>query len=1089
MPELAAQLHVRANLDLSDLFGGLAEEVLGVDLGDTTFDPGAILARVDGAQQPGLDGLRLSIDATVAAGASRVDVGLPGFTPPSALADLGAALGSLDDLIPDLEPPSRTGLDGLGVRVDAVRDAVTTGPVADLLALVPGLSWSDALGRLGGDVAGAVELLRVLAGLLATASASRELVDRTDRFGVLLDREQAELSAALLLAASADTALPADLRAADPDDAPAVEELTARVSAFAEGVSEVSLVWSQGMGYGEAALPFVDVAGTAAGLELARLALADADLAAVAALAAELRALGQPLLDLPLPAATGDGFAVRTARLVADLTVHVEGWDVAAALDPLTDLAALAVAPLTQFREVVARLEGEVTGGLRALRGVVGEIDLAPVASAVHEALRPVTDLLDGIEQEVAGAQATLTQIAQDVADGLDDLAETVGGVAGDLTTGLGEVDAALGELGLDQLAAALSEALRTVADALGSAELSPYFDTAIEVIGTAADVVGAIPFGMLPTDLQQTIVDACRPIKQLDLQEVEDRLRGELAAVREEFRGDLLEDVERAYGEVVGFLASLDPAPYLASLEAGPFAELRTMVDEVDPTALLEPVAAAITELRGLLDGLDLDAELLEPLRGVVQPVLDAIDELDPVALLAAVVEQVDGLRESVTGLLHLEAASEALHVFRDRAADLLDRIDPQGVASVLDAHLVDTLLRDTAGPPGGALGAVLVAVAETSGLRADEPAVQDVLDWVSGRSDAGPVVRGRIHTAATNVARVAADLTALDPGPVAAAATAYRRALTEAVAVHADGTALRLSVDPLLAGSPAESLGLLAANRQRYRLELDADGAILSTMSASGRTEVTEAAAGVAAALAPLAAFPARLRDALAAAGVDAARPDAGTALREMLLRLVVDARASGLTDALVALVEACRGKVLTAVDTVVGAGLDAVDAVGDLVALLDLDPVVAELTALHEQVRGEVAALTPDALLGDAVADAQQVVDRLHDFDPLAPVRVVVDTALEAADRVFESVRPTAVFAPAVTLHARVVGLAAGLDVVTLLRPVLDALDAIGGQLDSGFDRTGDALTGLQASLPDRVVENALDVAASVDIGVSL
>ena len=61
MPELAAQLSVRADLDLGDLFAGLAQEVLGVDLGDTTFDPGALLARVRDARPPALDGLRSSI--------------------------------------------------------------------------------------------------------------------------------------------------------------------------------------------------------------------------------------------------------------------------------------------------------------------------------------------------------------------------------------------------------------------------------------------------------------------------------------------------------------------------------------------------------------------------------------------------------------------------------------------------------------------------------------------------------------------------------------------------------------------------------------------------------------------------------------------------------------------------------------------------------------------------------------------------------------------------------------------------------------------------------------------------------------------
>ena len=244
-----------------------------------------------------------------------------------------------------------------------------------------------------------------------------------------------------------------------------------------------------------------------------------------------------------------------------------------------------------------------------------------------------------------------------------------------------------------------------------------------------------------------------------------------------------------------------------------------------------------------------------------------------------------------------------------------------------------------------------------------------------------------------------------------------------------------------------------------------------------------MTEAAARLHIALAPLAAFPAKVRAILESVGL----ASEGISLRDALLDLLENATSGGLTDALVALVSAARDKVLGALDVIVNAGKAAIDDVQGLIDLLDLSPIINELTALQAQVHDEVAQLTPDALLGDVLDSARQVVQRLGDFDPLAPVSQVITEAVNAADAVFESARPTVVFAPVVTLHHNVVGLASGLDVVTLLRPILDALDGIARQLDDGFDRTGDALKKLQDSLPSHVEESG--VGASIDVGVSL
>ncbi len=1087
MPQLAAQLEVRADLDLSALFGTLATDVLGVDLGSATFDPSRLLDVVGGAGAPDLAGLRAVVQGSLSLGGGRLDAGLPGATVPAALTDLVTALSSLPGLVPTPALPEVTGLDGLALRVGSVRASVETGPVADLLGLLPGLRWPDTLGRLGGSLGGGLDLLRVLAGLTAAATVSRTLVERTGRFAALLDGEAATAAGDLLLALSGEVDLVAAVRAADPADAATVDELLGRVAAFADAVGRLGEEWSTGLGYGEAALSFLDVTGAAAMLELARLAVTGTDLASVAALVADVRRAGAPFLDAPLPdpEAFAGGFATQAATLADTLTATVTGWDVAATLHPVTDLADLALRPLTELRTALAGVEAEVTGALHSLRGVVDELDLTPVANALTSLLAPVTTLLDTVGDEIAGAQAQLTAMATGIADALGDVADLVGEAAGTVTGSLGEVAGALDDLHLQDLADALAGALRSVAATLASAQLSPYFDAAIDVISTAADVVEQVPFGMLPTDVQQEIVDACRPIKQLDLQQVEDALRAELAQIRAGFADDALAALEAAYGEVVAFLASLDPTPLLETFEAETLGQVRSALDEVDPTALLAPVDEALAGLRGLLDGLDLEAEVLAPLREVFTPVLDAVDSLDPASLLAPVQAQVDEARRALAGVLHLEDAEEALDEFRARVVGLLDRLDPAGVAEVLDERALTALAALPDGPPGGAFGSLLVSLAEAGGLAADEGAVADVMAWVRGESVAGDDVHARLQGASEQVAEVRRTVAALDPAPVVAAASAHQRGLTEALATHPADSPLRVALEPVLAAAaPGAPLATLAENRRRYLASLDATAAGLVALAAPGRGELTEAAASLRVALGPLGAFPEKLRRLLAAVGLD----PAGRTFRQVLLDLAGAAGPAGLTAALTGLVEAARAKLVEVVDVVVGSGRASIDAVQGLLALLDLAPVVAELTGLQHQVHEEIAQLSPDALLGPPVAAAGQVVERLRTFDPLAPVRQVVDAALAAADAVFESARPTVVFAPVVDLHHRVVGVAAGLDVVALLRPILDALDGLAGQLDSGFDRTGDALHDLQDALPSEVSDSPLSLAASVDLGVS-
>jgi len=1082
---LSDDLNVSASIDLGALFTDLGGSFTGADLGSVRFDAGGILTLVERAGVPDLSGVALAVQTASGSLAGRVSAGLPGAEIPGQVAALQGLVSGLGPVLGDVVLDDDTGLDALLARVGSVQSVVGEGPLAALFGLVPDLHLTDTVEGVGGLVSGLVELARVLAGLTATSAVSDRLVLRADLLAGRLDLDAARAAGDRLATLSADRGLVTALRVADPTDAGSVERLGLRVVAFLDAVVDIRQRWSVGMGLGEGALLGLDLAGGAAGLELAARALGGADLSAVGGLAATVRAAAEPVLSAPLPdpgGVLGDVVDEGIGQL-AGLVTTLRAWDATQVVAPIEDLAGLALEPLESVRRMVEEIAGTVTSAIRALRGLVDEVDLSGVADAVRSALQPVVDTLDAIEAAVSTAEDTIRQVCEGLTDGLAVVGDAVSTAADAVREALGRVRSALTALGLAELADALSGELATVSALLASAQLSPYFDTAIDVIDTGAEVIEAVPFGLLPTDVQQEIVDVARPIKTLDLQEVEDALRGELEEIRAGLHAEGLAAVEEAFAAVAAFLASLDPEPLLQELEDGPMAELRAAVDVIDPEALLAPATDALDQVRGLLDGVDLRASVLDPLAELFGPVLEALADLDPAAAVAPVQETLDGVRASLLEALHLDVVTEAVTTFRARTVETLERIDPAALAGVLDEQVAARIAELPPGPPGGALGSLLVTLTQGSGLDATEPAVGDALAWVAGGADGSTVVRGRLTHVASALAGVLEAVKTLDPAPLTAAAQAQHRALVAALGTHPADSPLRQTLDPLLAGTaPSTVLGPLTENRRRYQRALEVDVTLSATLAASGRSEVSTAAADLHAALLPLAAIPARLRAILHALGLG--EPDA--TLADLVRGLYERAGPARLLPALTELVTVGRDKVVEVLDVLLDPVLSAVADVRAIIDVLDVQPVIDELTDLHAQVLAEVGALSPDQLVGAVVEEAQQVVDRLQAFDPLGPVRDTVDAAKHVATQVLDDARPTVVFADVVELHHSVLALAEGLDVAALLRPVLEALDALAGQLDDGFDRSGAALQRLQAALPDQVTEQSVSGSVDVSIG---
>ena len=138
---------------------------------------------------------------------------------------------------------------------------------------------------------------------------------------------------------------------------------------------------------------------------------------------------------------------------------------------------------------------------------------------------------------------------------------------------------------------------------------------------------------------------------------------------------------------------------------------------------------------------------------------------------------------------------------------------------------------------------------------------------------------------------------------------------------------------------------------------------------------------------------------------------------------------------------------------------------------IAHIDLTVVRDELAALHAQIRAQIVAVSPEALLGP-VLDAFDTV-RLHliDYDPLQPIRVSVNafkqTVAELAAPT-SPVRPTVMLAGVLAAYDTVLATAGQLDIRALVAPVLDRLRDLEQQLDDGLGIAGGAFEHLQQAL---------------------
>lgn len=1068
---------------LGDIFGDVALPELSLD--DT----------------PALDlGAFASGDVLAAAGDLEGIIGgaLDGFPDvTSLLQPLEAALSAIelvgqadvDALVAELEAallPQHPGL------ADLVGATSGLGSLPGVQALTGGISAVGLDLRapgalLGGAAGGVVSLVQLLGALMGVEVASAEIERRMSLAADLLAADRLSALRGRVRAAGG-VALAGLLEGVDADDAGVVDIVAAPIEAYAGLVRELVDATVRGVAFAEAAIVHADFEALAVELTLATAGLQESALAPVR----ELVASAAPIVDLigriEVPDVGPDALVAAASDLAGQLQTLIDGvapTSISALIDPVLDPV---LAPIRAVNDVVEQITATIDAAFGPIRDALAAIDLARVETALETITRPVQDAVDAIASVLDDSQTEVQNAVDAVVGALAPVESALITARDEIAAPFNAVHGVLSTLDLAALQATLEETIGSVASAVSSAPVRPVFDVASGVISTAADALSLVPRSLLPDDLQAELETACATVQAIELEPTRALLHDELADILAEIDAGALEAVQTGYQAVQDFIASIDPEPLAAELDAGTFGALAQALADLDPEALLAEPLAALEEVRAALDGIDVEA-LLAPVEQALDTVNETIESLDAATLVAPVEEALTGARTMIADTLRLDEWTAQLEAIDAEVAAFVERFDPAGPLAELQARWSALLapLRDR-GP--SVAGSLLGGLLGPSGGLAAGGGLPEVIAWIGGERDGSQVVRERLERARDRAAQSQAELAGADLDAVATEIRDAYAALTAAVDALPEDSLLRTRLTPTVAATdPRADLTVIGGNLDRATSRFGEAATAIALLTSADRSEVSLVAGGLGAAFSPWSPVLDTGRRLLAVTGIEPPVGHPGTALANALEEI----GPGPILAPFAAVVETTLNRLTALVhDGVVAPLTEGVAELQALVDALSVDTLLGGIEGVRTELLGLVDELRPTTVLEAPIATFENLRTTLATLDPLAPVRVAVETLRGTSDRFAAEFAPSVLLAPVIAVHHDVAGLVGAFDVAGLLDPVLAALGDIGRQLDDGMDEVIDALAELQAACSSDggpIPGIDLSVAASVDLGGAL
>jgi hypothetical protein len=939
---------------------------------------------------------------------------------------------------------------------------------------IPTLPVGDTLAALDGGV-------RALGGLLAMDSVLADAESLTAAMAAQLDADAIARDVATLEQAldGGPVTLPAFVAGVAADDPAAVAAAVDAVAACAALLETLDQRLRAGMGLGEATLVYLDVDRVLAEVELAAALARGADLDPLGRQAASLAAGLAPFIG-PLagvaPPQSLDALITQVEAELAGLATELDTLDVAALAAPLAEGIATITGLLDELAALIARVTVAFQSALATVRDTMAALPLEAIGDALRALTAPITALVEAITTLVGDIRAALDTAATATVAALDDVEGAVDTFKADLGALFAEAKTFVDGLHLDQVLGQVADRIQAFADVLDRARMEPYFDTAADAIGTAADVIAAVPFGLLPDSMKAEVDAAVRPIKEADARAIELEIE-QLLGIGEDgtfaLRGDIeqaVAGIQQAYDQLIATVRAADPRAALAGVDAK-LQEVAARIREISPSLTLAPVQEAIDRVKAAIAAIDLD-RVLDPVRGVFGDILGAIEAYRPSTLVGGAQARVAAARQAVVDAVRLAEWAPALDDLAARTLGLLDRFDPQRLGRGLEQALgeVQAIVdRFPGSGPPTSLGGVLVTLMRGFGLRVNAARFEAVAEWIGGASGSAALAARatRISDAVTRTRDgvAALDLGALTARIVQRVGELQAPAAALQAALPADAPARARLAAAMARLNIGDTLGALDSNRARYLAMLSQSATAAETLRRTGFSDVDVTLANLRTALGPLASAADTLRRILGALGLGV---DGGVAgVLRSLLAVVSPPRLTGVA---MPLFVALRGRLTALLTAILTPLRDGIAKLRSVIDAIDLAPLSAALDSVFEEVRAQILALHPDQVLAEPLAALRALQQAIVAQDPLAPVIAIVTAVRDAVARVAGKLDLTALLETPLAIYDSILAALAALDVRTLIEPVLAQLDEVARQVDDGLDRTVTAFKDLQAALPD-------------------
>ncbi|WP_299440845.1 hypothetical protein [uncultured Rhodospira sp.] len=969
-----------------------------------------------------------------------------------------------------------------GARLGAAFTAIKSALGADA-SMPHGFDLADLMAAVRG-------LIQLLQGLAALETRLEEAERLTGIMAAQLAPQRIArlegIAEAVIIQGGQDLA--AAITALDPSDSAAVAAVMARLRTLSETEANLVRQVTEAMGFGDATLVHLNPDRLAADLDRALEQVRGADVSAIERfMAANAPRLSELVsFDLPDPPDQGlDGLVTEIENRMDEFADAIAALDLSGLTGPLDEAMAAVTAVPAQLAETMTEAAETVRAALEPIRAAVEALPIETVVDALRRVAGLVADLLEALTRLVEVVEDAIDTGANAAITALEAIETGVDTVKANLDTAFGNAVDVVEAVDIDGLLGQVQAGIDALAAEIAKADMAPYFDTASDAIGTAANVVDAVPFALLPDDMEQDVVDAIRPIKQTDVQGEIDGFKNTLGlsdeglALTKELE-DGLAEIQAKIDALIAFVRDdLDPAKAFAHLDPK-MADLRAAIAEIHQGIDLSGLRQMFEDAKSQVTALDA-AALLAPAETAFDDIVAALNQYAPDQLIAPLDDRVDTLRGQVLEATRLEEIQTRLEELETAAKGILDAVDPVLLEPLIKTEMEAFRNRIEADPRLSLVDGWIVALGGLFSDRAGgaQPrAFRAVAGWVTqGGAQAALDAR-----AAAIAARVTATLTAVQAvDPAALDSRMSGRAAPIQAAI--DGTA-----DPVLRGRlqvsfsvqvSVDQLQLIAAPRQAYLDRLNAVSAALQAVAQRGFGEAEAALDRLRGGFSPLAALKAPFVDVIEALGLDGEEPGLG-GLLQRLFEVVPPQRLAGLLTPIFAAVRARY-------DALIESVLDPLQqGVADLIAainVIDLSPLRDELADIHGDLVERIEALRPSAILAEPLGAFTDAQNTLAAFDPLGAVQALLDELAERADRTVAKLTPSEILAGVIDLHAAIVAEIERLDVTQLMASVFDQLDRLAIQVSEGLDETAESFRDLQDALPDQVGSTSVSASVSV------